>query len=204
MRFFTRIAILFYVVTISTIGFLAIFFAYVVDTPLLARIHDSLDILQNHLQMRTIIGLVGFILILLSFLFAKLIAGFEQKERTIAFDNPAGRVSISLGAIEDMVKRLVLRETEVKEVRPNIIATKKGLQAEARLVLKADVNIPEVTARLQELIKSKIQDMIGIEEKVGVRIHVVKIISEEPRSKRDKDNYRERSEPTIPFQGYRA
>ena len=180
------------------------FLPYVVDTPLLARIHDSLDILQNHLQMRTIIGLVGFILILLSFLFAKLIAGFEQKERTIAFDNPAGRVSISLGAIEDMVKRLVLRETEVKEVRPNIIATKKGLQAEARLVLKADVNIPEVTARLQELIKSKIQDMIGIEEKVGVRIHVVKIISEEPRSKRDKDNYRERSEPTIPFQGYRA
>jgi len=180
------------------------FLPYVVDTPLLARIHDSLDILQNHLQMRTIIGLVGFILILLSFLFTKLIAGFEQKERTIAFDNPAGRVSISLGAIEDMVKRLVLRETEVKEVRPNIIATKKGLQAEARLVLKADVNIPEVTARLQELIKSKIQDMIGIEEKVGVRIHVVKIISEEPRSKRDKDNYRERSEPTIPFQGYRA
>ena len=204
MRFFTRIAILFYVMTISTIGFLTIFFAYVVDTPLLAQMHDYLDILQNHLQMRTIIGLVGFILILLSFLFAKLIAGFEQKERTIAFDNPAGRVSISLGAIEDMVKRLVLRETEVKDVRANIIATKKGLQAEARLVLKADVNIPETTARLQELIKGKIQDMIGIEEKVGVRIHVVKIISEEFRSKRDKDNYRERSEPTIPFQGYRA
>ncbi len=204
MRFFTRVAILFYVVTISTTGFLAIFFAYVVDTPLLIKIHYFLDSLKDDMQVRTIIGLVGFILILVSFLFARMIAGFQEKERTIAFDNPSGRVSISLGAIEDMIKRLVLRESEVKEVRPNIIATKKGLETETRLVLKADVNIPEMTARLQELIKGKIQDMIGIEEKVTVKIHVIKIISEEHKSKREKDSVRERSEPTIPFQGYRA
>ena len=204
MRFFTRIAILFYMVTISTLGFLTIFFVFVIDSQIAQKISYYLEVLASDLQLRVIVGLTGLLFVLLSFIFARIISGARQKERTIAFDNPAGRVSISLIAMEDMVKRLMLREPEVKEGRPNIIATKKGLDIEARLVLKADVNIPEMTSRLQDIIKEKIQDMIGIEETVTVRIHVVKLISEETKQKRGKSDYPDKSETSIPFQGYRA
>ena len=204
MNFFTRMAILFYVLTISTVGALTITFVFVIDQPLLEKIDYDMHLLASDIQMKTIVGLTGALFILLSLIFARIISGARQKERTIAFDNPSGRVSISLIAMEDMVKRLILKEPEIKEGRPNIIATKKGLDIEARLVLKADVNIPEVTARLQDLIKDKIQEMIGIEETVTVKIHVVKITSEENKSKRSKTDYPEKPETNIPFQGYRA
>lgn len=204
MKFFTRIAILFYVVTILTLGALTITFVFVIDPPLLERIDYTLQILASDLQLKIIVGLTGLLFILLSLIFARIISGARQKERTIAFDNPSGRVSISLIAMEDMVKRLILREAEVKEGRPNIIATKKGLDIEARLVLKADVNIPEVTSRLQNLIKDKIQEMIGIEETVTVKIHVIKIIAEEGKFKRGKTDYPDKTQTNIPFQGYRA
>ena len=204
MRFFTRIAILFYMVTVSTLGFLTIILVSLIDAPIVQKISYYLEVLASDTQLRIIVGLVGLLFVLSSFVFARIISGARQKERTIAFDNPSGRVSISLIAMEDMIKRLMTREPEVKEGRPNIIATKKGLDIEVRLVLKADVNIPEMTARLQEVIKDKVQEMIGIEETVTVRIHVIKLISEESKQKRGKGDYPERTETNIPFQGYRA
>ena len=203
MRFFTRMAILFYVVTISTLGALIITSVFVIDQALLEKIDYYLQLLASDIQLKIIVGLTGLLFILLSLIFARIISGARQKERTIAFDNPSGRVSISLIAMEDMIKRLILREPEIKEGRPNIIATKKGLDIEARLVL-ADVNIPEVTSRLQNLIKDKIQEMIGIEETVTVKIHVVKISTDENKSKRSKSDYPEKTETNIPFRGYRA
>ena len=203
MRFFTRIAILFYVVTISTLGALIITSVFVIDQAFLEKINYYLQLLASDIQLKIIVGLTGLLFILLSLIFARIISGARQKERTIAFDNPSGRVSISLIAMEDMIKRLILREPEIKEGRPNIIATKKGLDIEARLVL-ADVNIPEVTSRLQNLIKDKIQEMIGIEETVTVKIHVVKISTNENKSKRSKSDYPEKTETNIPFRGYRA
>lgn len=204
MRFFTRVAILFYVVTISTVGALTILLAFTIDRILIEQIVYVLQLIQSEFQIKVLVGLSGLLFILLSLVFARIISGVRQKERTIAFDNPNGRVTISLMAIEDMVKRLILRESDVKEARPNIIATKKGLDIEARLILNADVNIPDVTARLQDVIKDKIQDMIGIEETVTVRIHVMKISTDEIKPKRSKSEYSEKPEPTIPFQGYRA
>ena len=204
MRFFTRVAILFYVTTISTMGVLVIVFAATIDASLIEKINYCLNQFSRDQQIKILFGLLGFLFILLSFMFAKIISGAQSKERTIAFDNPGGRVTISLFALEDMIKRLVLRESEIKEVRSNLVATKKGLEVEVRLIFKADVNIPEMTSRLQELIKDKIQDMIGIEETIVVRIHVMKIISDDTKSAKRKGEPADKTETNVPFQGYRA
>ncbi len=204
MRFFTRIAVLFYMMTISTIGILTIILAFIIDRSLIQTINYYMNVFYYDTQVRIIVGLSGLLFILLSIMCARIISGAQQKERTIAFDNPAGRVTISLIALEDMVKRLLTREPEVKEGRPDIIATKKGIEIETRLILKSDVNIPDLTAKLQSLIKDKIQDMIGLEETVTVRIHVIKIITEENKGKRNKGDYSDKTETNVPFQGYRA
>ncbi len=204
MRFFTGVALLFYVFTISIIGGLTILF--VSHGVLLEDVINYLSIAYGDLHVRWIVGGVGFALIFLSFTFARIISGGRRKERTVAFDNPTGRVSVSLGAVEDLVRRLMHRLSEVKEARLHIIATKKGIEAEVRLILKADVNIPDLTARLQELVKTKIQEILGIEEAVMVRVHVVKIVSEESKSKRNSGGEEEKIEaaPTqVPFHGYR-
>ncbi len=202
MKFLAGVALLFYVLIISLgAGVVVLFVAHLV---LLEDIVHFLNIAYSDVQIRGIVGGIAGAIIFMSFIFARVISGGRQKERTIAFDNPSGRVSVSLSAVEDLVKRLMYKIVEVKEARLHIIATKKGIEADARLVLNADVNIPEVTARLQELVKSRIQEMLGIEEAVMVRIHVVKITVEENKSKRSKDSGEEKTEPAqVPFHGYR-
>ena len=69
-----------------------------------------------------------------------------------------------------------------------------------------DVNIPEMTAKLQELIRGKIQDVIGLDGKINIRIHVIKIIADDLKYKKDKGKAEIDVDPTptVPFRGYRA
>ena len=200
MRFFTRFAIYFYVLIIAAMSsFLLSFVLHVIS---LQNLEYYLGIGYADPRVRICLGILGGALILLSLVFAKIVVGGKQKERTIAFDNPSGRVSVSLFAVEDLVKRVMLRMPEVKEARPDIIASKKGIEIETRLVLNTDVNIPEMTSRLQEMVKHKIQEMLGLEETVTIRIHVMKIADDEIRAK--KKDVEEKPEPVFPFQGYQG
>ena len=135
----------------------------------------------------------------MSFLFARLIYGRRQMERTIAFDNPAGSVTVSLTALEDLIKRLIVQMPEVKEIRPHMMATRKGLEVDVKLVLRHEVNIPEMTSRFQDLIRRKIEESIGMEGKINIRVHVVKISLDDIKS-RNKDEFQPPAQ--APFHGY--
>jgi uncharacterized alkaline shock family protein YloU len=199
MRFFSFCGVFFYTLILSLIGGLIIGFSLHI-----IQIQDVFALLEagyNAYNMRIITGLIGLLLILVSIAFAQLILGRIQKERTIAFNNPSGQVTVSLSAVEDLVKRLTANLTEIKETRPDVIATKKGIQIDLRVVLRSESNIPDLTLKLQELIKSRIQDILGVEETVIIRVHVAKIITtEEEKDKRKKGI--EKEEPMVPFQNY--
>ncbi|MDP3142541.1 MAG: alkaline shock response membrane anchor protein AmaP [Candidatus Omnitrophota bacterium] len=202
MRFFTFVGVVFYTLVLCLIGGLILSFSMH-----LIQIQDVEHILQaiyNFNDLRITTGIIGALLIILSFSFARLILGRMQKERTIAFENPSGMVTVSLSAVEDLVRRLTTQIPEIRDSRPEVIATKKGIEMDLRIVLRSEVNIPELTLKLQELIKTRIQEILGVEESVAVRIHVAKIVGEEEdRGKRRKGNaIEEKEEPTVPFQGY--
>jgi uncharacterized alkaline shock family protein YloU len=144
-------------------------------------------------------------MLLLNYVFYRAFTVNIRKEKTIAFDNPAGRVSVSLWAIEDLVKRVVGRIPEIREVRSKISASKKGLLIKIKLILRAEESIPEVTSRVQELVKRKVQDTIGIEEPMEIAIFVGKILSDQGKDKfAQKEESKKGSDQNIPFQGYRA
>lgn len=196
-----RLAMAFYVLELMFLGcFLVGFAAHWIDFDLVVNI---LLVIYYHPKLRMIFIITGAGLLFINYIFARLVSGSQQREKTIAFDNPSGRVSVSLPAMEDLIKRIMSRVPEVKEVKPAISASKKGLEVNVRMVLRADVNIPEMTSKLQDVIKTKIQDTIGLEETIVVKIHVSKIIPEELKYKKSKDSPDD-SQPTVPFQGYRA
>jgi len=202
MRFLSRLVNIFYVLIITLICCAAILF--ITHTFTLEGIEYYLELAYNSDDIRMYIGIIAGALIILTFIFERIISATRQKERTIAFDNPTGRVSISLSAVEDMVKRLVYKESDVKDVRAMMIATKRGIEIDCRLTLKVETNIPEMTNRLQELIKSKVQETVGIDEPVVVRMHVVKIASDQEKQKRSKESDTGKPEDVaVPFQGYR-
>ncbi|MDD4939952.1 MAG: alkaline shock response membrane anchor protein AmaP [Candidatus Omnitrophica bacterium] len=199
MRVFTVLGILFYAIVLILIGMVLIVFSLNFLQP--QDITNLLVYLQFNTNSRIIVGLSGILLITISFSFAQLLLGRFQKERNIAFTTASGEVTIALSAVEDLIKRLAGVIPEIKELRPDVIATKKGIIVDIRVALKSEANIPELTGRLQEITRSKIQEILGIEEQIITKIHVVKIISHHDIDKKKREQP-EKEEPTIPFGGY--
>ena len=197
MRIMVRLAVLFYVTTLLFLGcWLLLFVLHWVQ---LGDVSLVLNGVYRIPRLRLIFGIVALVILLKNFLFWRAIVGDYQRGKTIAFDNPSGRVSVSLSALEDLVRRVISKVPEVKDVRSSVSASKKGLLIEAMLTLNTDVNIPEMTSRLQEMVKKRVQAMIGIEEEITVRVHVVKIVPEKMKDKGDGvSSGGDDSEPTIP------
>jgi hypothetical protein len=196
MRF---LGIIFYATVITLIGAALIVFSLNRLEPRV--ISDVLISIQNNTSSRFVVLLSGVLLILISFSFAQLILGRFQREKTIAFPTSSGEVTIALSAVEDLIRRLTGIIPEIKELRPDVRATKKGsIVVDLRVVLRSEANIPELTSRLQDITRSKIQEVLGIEEQIIIRIHVAKIIGIEEKERKRREI--EKQEPNIPFSGY--
>lgn len=193
----TTLSIIFYTLVFAFLGTVAIAFAlHLIDINDL--ISQILNVYQNT-HMRLVTGLSGFVLILLSFAAAQTITGKIQREKTIAFSNPNGQVTVTLSAVEDLIKRLANQLIEIKDSKADVKASKKGIDIRMRVVLRSEANIPDFTARLQDLIAVKIQEVFGIDENINVRIHVAKIMTTEEKAKKRNEEHEEKI--TIPYQG---
>lgn len=203
MRFLKVLGIYFYSAVLILIGLGLMVFSIIFsvkDTPIHPQdIIDFITYMQNSTSTKIAIGLSGALLILISSWLAELILGRFQREKTIAFPTPSGEVTIALTAVEDLIKRLTVFIPGIKELRPDVIASKKGIIVDLRVVLKSETNIPELTERLQAITRAKIQEVLGIEDQIIIKIHVVKIIEQEEKKRKDTEKD---DEPTIPFSGY--
>lgn len=197
MWLMTRLAIVFYVTILwvtSIVVMLFVLHAFDFDT-----VKDLLFMVYDDQRLRAIVFAIACGIIFISFLLENLIYGRRRMERTIAFDNPSGQVTVSLAAIEDLIRSLTAQLPEIKEIKPFLTANKKGIDAQVRLVLRAQVNIPDLTAKLQDSIRRKIEEAIGMEGKITIHIHVAKMMLEEGKLKSSV----EIEQPQIPFRGYR-
>jgi len=204
VKFFTRIVVLFHVTLIMfPCAFILLFVLNYIQLQdvfnLFANIyHDEL--------LRISFAATAGVLLIMNFFFYRIFSVNVHKEKTIAFDNPAGRVSVSLVAIEELTKRVISRISEVREVKSKISMSKKGLLIKIRLILRAEGSIPEVTSRVQELVKRKVQNTIGLDEPIEVAIFVGKILPDQGREKlpSKKEESPKEEQRNVPFQGYRA
>lgn len=203
------LGVIFYASVLILIGVALIAFSVVISfdrlqSQTIEYVDNLLAYVQNSLFSKATLMILGVLLILISFSFAQLILGRFQREKTIAFTTPSGEVTIALSAVEDLIRRLAGILPEIKELRPDVIATKKGILVDLRVILRSEANIPALTDRLQEITRSKIQEVLGLEEQIIIKIHVAKIISIEEKERKRKDIEKdiEKGEPTVPFSGY--
>jgi uncharacterized alkaline shock family protein YloU len=193
------LSVFFYTIILAVIGTCAIIYA--------TNLVDFGDVVTwagaayEDIRLRVIVGAAGVLLILLSLSAAQIITGKIQREKTIAFSNPNGQVTVTLSAVEDLIKRLSYQLSEIKEAKADVKATKKGIDIRMRVVLRAETSIPDFTARLQDLIASRVQEVFGIDEPITVKIHVAKIITSDEKQKKTKPEKPEREEIGIPYQG---
>ncbi|OGW76939.1 MAG: hypothetical protein A3I73_05160 [Omnitrophica bacterium RIFCSPLOWO2_02_FULL_45_16] len=195
MRFFGGLTLFFYTLIILMVG--GLFIVIATNIIPLTYIIETLGTIHSNTDVRLILGVTGGLLIFIAIMIVQVTVGIVKKEKTIAFENPDGQVTISLTAIEDFIKRAMKQLPEVKESRPNVRASKKGITIVNRVVLFSDVNIPETTEKIQNIVKSRVQDMLGVEELVEIQINVVKIAHKEERANKDV----KKDDKIPPFRG---
>lgn len=195
MRFLNGLTLFFYTLVFFFVG--GMFIVISLNVVPQDTIGYYLDTLYNTANIRMIVGGTGALLILISMMVVNVALGTIRRERTIAFENPDGQVTISLTAIEDFIKRAIKQLPEVKELRPNVRAGKKGISIVNRVVLFSDINIPETTEKIQGIVKSRVQDMLGVDEPISIRVHVVKIVHKDEHHKPEKKD----QNAAAPFRG---
>lgn len=197
MRIFSGFTMFFYTVVFLALGCGLIIFV-MNAIPYSSLVH-ALEYLFTNLNLRISIGLVGLLLIIYSIVALQVALGTLQREKTIAFENPSGQVTISLSAIEDFIRRTSDHLPEVKELRANVTAGKKGINIINRAVIYSDTNIPEITEKIQGMLKNRIQEMLGIEEAINIKIHIAKIVPAESGDKNARG--RGRDDKRVLFRG---
>jgi len=143
------------------------------------EVSKTIDAIYATRNLRISLGATGGILIAVSILLLQLFMGKLQREKNISFTNPDGRVSISLHAIEDYIKRIAVSIQEIKDIKSEVVAGKKAIEIFTKVTLWSDINIPETTEKIQSIIKLRLQEMLGIEESIYVEVNVIKIVHRE-------------------------
>ena len=140
--------------------------------------------------------IVGLLLILfcLHYLQASLLR--LRRNKSITFESDQGKVSITLVAIEDMLKKMLEAKTEVSRIKPTVFSRKRGIEVIARGILTTEVNLVEFTKEIQEQIREKVHTLLGEDKQVQVNLEIRKIaLSRQDLMAEDK-------EPEIPFRNY--
>ncbi len=198
MNIFKSFIILLYLVLYLVIGGALIVLA--LNAFSLDQITEGVNFLYNDQNLKMAMGVIGIMFILIGILSAQISFGKMHREKTIAFENPDGQVVVSLAAIEEFIKRMVKEMPQVKELKSTVTASKKGIDVVSRATLFSDSNIPEITEKIQSMIKTKLLEMLGIEETIGVKIHVAKLLHRDRQGKEEPSEPKETSRH-IPFRG---
>jgi len=175
MRLFMRIITIVYMTIFIALGaWLAAFAMHLVPVDSVAMFFQAV---YDDQPLRALCGLIGAGVILFNLMVFQMAWARFQRQRTIAFTNADGQVTIALGAIEDFIRRTARQVSEIRDLKSDVLATKKGIEIAARVSLWSEAHIPEVTEKIQGLIKTRVQEMLGIEDPVWVRVHVSKIVA---------------------------
>jgi uncharacterized alkaline shock family protein YloU len=198
MRFLGGLTLFFYTLVFFIVSALLIMVALnIIPQGIIA---DTMTAIYASQNTRLVIGIIGALLAMISVMVVQVTIGKIQREKTIAFENPDGQVTISLTAIEDFIRRALKQLPEVKELRPSVKAGKKGIKIINKVVLFSDINIPETTERIQNIVKNRVQEMLGVEEPISIMVHVIKIVhKEEPAKNTKKDEAAPQFKGTIEY-----
>ena len=194
MKIFTGIVIFFYTLVFVAVGSLVISFAAGHVTP--QTVNELLLHIPTDANIRIIIGMIGIGIIIISIAIMQLAFGSNKQEKSISFENPNGQVTVSLSAIEDFVRRLGREFKEIQELRPVAKIKKGNLTIACKTFLLQDLSIPEITQKIQNTVKDRVNKLLGNQEEIKVKIDVIKIVEKDKRSK----NKNKEEEPTVPFQ----
>lgn len=107
-----------------------------------------------------------------------------------------GNLTITISAIEDLIKRMLEEKKELLHVKPKVIFNKAGVTVIIRSDLNANVNLYSLNRVIQEQVKEKVQSLLGDEPDITIKLEIRKM------TVINNKKGQERPEPEIPFRYY--
>jgi len=143
---------------------------------------------------RLAFGLSGALIILFCMNYIQRI--IYRRERAIISESNYGKISITLFAIEDMLKNMLETEKGFSHVRPKVCAGKRGVNVIIKGNLNSEVNFASFAKEVQEKVREKLLNILGEEKDIKVKIEVKKMVF------KGKKKIVEAEEPEVPYRYY--
>ena len=147
------------------------------------------------ISLKLLLGLIGAISVMLVIALLNFVWSGVASEKNIAFKTEYGEVLVSLSAIEDYVRKIMRDDPSIRDLRSKVMVRKRGLVISLKAVMLSEINIPSVTEKIQSELRDKVQEMLGMEEPVVVKVFITKI-GEKEKKKRLKQG--EESQEVVP------
>ncbi|MFA6636090.1 MAG: alkaline shock response membrane anchor protein AmaP [Candidatus Omnitrophota bacterium] len=196
MFFLKKLAGLVYFIIMVVSG--SVFIAIALDTVSSALLAEIVDNIRGDINARVTLGVVGVIIAGTGFLALVKSRKNRRSDRLITFQNPDGEVTVSISAIENFVQRVARDIPGISDAKAAVKVGKKGIMIRSYVAVSAGTNIPAATENIQLTVKSKVQDMLGVEEKITVTMHITKILKDAEAAVCDDGSDDDKS-PAPPF-----
>lgn len=134
-------------------------------------------------QGRWVLGVLGVVFFAFSVRFLTLGVRSQRGPRSVVHETALGDVSVSLGAVENLVRRVARQCAGVRDVRGWVRYGPAGLAVDLRLVVSPDVNIPKTSEEVQKTVSQYVREVVGVAV-AQVRV-TVENIGTEPRRRVD-------------------
>jgi len=127
------------------------------------------------------LGLVGVLLIFLAVYLIWQKNQIDKGNLSVVQKTSFGEIKISIGSIKRLTLKVVKGMGEITETKPEVNILKSGgINIDLHLSVKQDVNIPELSEKIQRKVKEYILETSGIETK-EIKIHIDKIFYEDKK-----------------------
>lgn len=114
-------------------------------------------------ENRIIAGICALVLIVIfAYLMIKVLIP-DKKPKTVVIDsNLDGQVSITIDAIKVIIMKAVRQVEGVKEIRPVVNSSDKGLIVYLHMMINPEYSVPDMTEKVKETVKRYLEDLGGL------------------------------------------
>lgn len=197
MSFFRKTGVLIYLILMMGAASLLILVAIEKITPDMAM--SFMRAVASVQGLQIILYALGGLFMVIGAVGAMRLSKTSSGESIIAFQNQDGEVTVSLRAIEDYIKKISRDISGINDVKAHVRALRQGIEAVCEVSLTAGANVPDITERIQMAVRNRLQSILGLEEKISIKMHVSRIIKAQKGSEITQGQEEEMRPTEIPF-----
>jgi uncharacterized alkaline shock family protein YloU len=153
--------------------------------------HDFLEIIYNYISNVLLPDVTGSVIVVVVSVFAFItgfifiVTDFKKKRELLYVSRKSeyGEVKISLDTIENITLATAKKAEGVKETRALIKKIEDSVDIVIKLLVLAEVNIPDLSKEIQETVKTSVEENSGISVN-NIEVFVENIVEETDMIKR--------------------